>query len=234
MTDAELVLLSLVAEGPRLDYDIQQLIETRRVRDWAAIGFSSVFYLLNKLEEEGLLTSRLEPVGRGPARRSYTLTDAGRGVLQTAIADRLSTPHDHGDGFLLGLANLHLLRPEQVRHALDTYESRLRTRIADLNRLRAEQAADPVERPLYVLALFDYGLHMALAELEWLTEFRQAWEAQTPPAPPKPPRFRTPIFRGTPTPPSSPTEELPRSSEGNGNNGAAEPDSGPTEPQTGR
>ncbi len=229
MTDAELVLLSLVAEGPRLDYDIQQLIEARRVREWAAIGFASVYYLLNKLEEEGLLASRLEPAGRGPARRSYTLTDAGRGVLQTAIADRLSTPHDHGDGFLLGLANLHILRPEQVRHALDTYEARLRIRIADLNRLRAEQAADEVERPLHVLALFDYSLHMALAELEWLTEFRQAWESQAPPAPPKPPRFRTPIFRGTPTPPSAPTEELPHPPTPNENGDAEEPEVHPPE-----
>ena len=228
MTDAELVLLSLVAEGPRLDYDIQQLIETRRVREWAAIGFASVYYLLNKLEEEGLLASRLEPGGRGPARRSYTLTEAGRGVLQTAIADRLSTPHDHGDGFLLGLANLHVLRPEQVRHALDTYETRLRARIADLNRLRAEQAADNVERPLHVLALFDYSLHMTLAELEWLAEFRQAWETQTPPAPPQPPRFRTPRYRGAPTPPSTPTEKLPPAPDAD--ESAEEPDSGPAQP----
>ena len=97
-----------------------------------------------------------------------------------------------------------------------------------LNRLRAEQAADNVERPLHVLALFDYSQHMTLAELEWLAEFRQAWEAQAPPAPPQPPRFRTPRYRGAPTPPSTPTEKLPPAPDAD--ESAEEPDSGPAQP----
>lgn len=184
MTNAELAILSLVAEGPQHGYQIQQAIEARGVREWAAIGFSSVYYILNKLEREGLLTSQLKPGERGPSRKEYALTKAGRGVLQTSLADLLSTPADRGSGFVLGLANLHLLRPEQVRHALDAYESKLRSQIAEANRQRSEHADDP-DYPLQVRALFDYTLHLLLAEVEWLTEFRQAWEAEAPPSAPK-------------------------------------------------
>lgn len=213
MTDAELAILSLVAEGPQHGYQIQQAIEARGMRDWTAIGFSSVYYILNKLEREGLLTSHLTPSERGPARKVYRLTRAGHGVLQTAIADLLSTPHDHGNSFSLGLANLHLLRPEQVRGALDVYEGRLRARIADLSHRREAQSAVQPDRPLQVAAIFDYSLRLLLAELEWLVEFRQAWEAQHPStAEGAAAAHHTPD--STPTPPPHRTEPLPRPATG--------------------
>jgi DNA-binding PadR family transcriptional regulator len=210
MTDAELTVLSLVAEGPQHDHQIQQAIEDRGVREWAAIGFSSVFYLLNKLENDGLLASQLTPSARGPARKVYELTKAGRQVLQTAVADLLSTPHDRGSGFVLGLANMHLLRPDQVRHALDSYESQLRTRVAEVNHGRADLTEKSADPSLAMTAIYDYSLRMLLAELEWLTEFRQAWEAQAPPTPPKRSPLADPIVRDHPTPHSAPTERLPR------------------------
>ena len=54
MTNAELAILSLVAEEPRHGYDIEQVIEARGMRDWTEIGFSSIYYLLKKLEKSGL------------------------------------------------------------------------------------------------------------------------------------------------------------------------------------
>ncbi len=210
MTDAELAILSLVAEGPQHGYQIQQAIETRGVREWAAIGFSSVYYILNKLEGEGLLASRLTPSERGPSRKVYQLTRAGRGVLQTAVANLLSTPRDRVDGFILGLANLHLLRPDQVRHALDSYESKLRTRIAEVNRQRSEHQSAHPDWPLHIQALFDYSLRLLVAELEWLTEFRKAWEAQAPPASPGQSSPDAPAIDPHQTPRPRPTEQLPR------------------------
>jgi DNA-binding PadR family transcriptional regulator len=55
MTNAELAVLSLIAEQPRHGYDIEQIIEARGMRDWTEIGFSSIYYLLNKLEEAGMI-----------------------------------------------------------------------------------------------------------------------------------------------------------------------------------
>lgn len=44
---------------------------------------------LRAMDEEGLIESRWEPSTRGPARRTYTLTDAGRTSL-TAAAESLA------------------------------------------------------------------------------------------------------------------------------------------------
>ena len=82
MTDAELTILSLIAESPRYGYEIQQLIDERGLREWLTIGFSSVYYILNKLENQKMLTGKFRQEARGPARKIYEITEAGRGILQ--------------------------------------------------------------------------------------------------------------------------------------------------------
>jgi len=67
MTNAELAILSLVAERPRHGYEIEQVIAERGMRDWTEVGFSSIYYLLKKLEQEHLIESRLEATDRGPS-----------------------------------------------------------------------------------------------------------------------------------------------------------------------
>ena len=64
MTNKELAILGLVAEGPGYGYQIEQVIEERGMRNWTEIGFSSIYYILNKLEKEGWLTSELRSSNR--------------------------------------------------------------------------------------------------------------------------------------------------------------------------
>jgi len=78
MTNAELAILSLISETPRHGYEIEQIIEKRGMREWTEIGFSSIYYLLNKLEKAGQVESQLIPTqGRGSARRVYQITAGG-------------------------------------------------------------------------------------------------------------------------------------------------------------
>ena len=53
MTNTELAILGLIAEQPRHGYQIEQVIEERGMRNWTEIGFSSIYYLLKKLEKAG-------------------------------------------------------------------------------------------------------------------------------------------------------------------------------------
>ena len=70
MTNAELAILSLVAETQRHGYEIEQIIEIRGMREWTEIGFSSIYYLLNKLERAGQIASHNEhSSGKGPGAR---------------------------------------------------------------------------------------------------------------------------------------------------------------------
>jgi DNA-binding PadR family transcriptional regulator len=189
MTDAELAILSIVAEGPIYGYDIQTIIIQRGLRAWTNIGVSSMYYVLQKLERQGLLESKGTARTEGPSRHQYRITPAGFGVLQTAVADLLSTPREYANGFELGLANLHVLRPAQIRTAFIAYRQELVSRLNQArerwHELRASNA------PFNVDAMFGHHVAMLEAELDWIKSFIAEWEAQAPAdepaaAPPEP------------------------------------------------
>ncbi len=59
LTNTELAVLGLLAERPKHGYQIEQEIALRGMRDWTEIGFSSIYYVLNKLAGAGWLASEL-------------------------------------------------------------------------------------------------------------------------------------------------------------------------------
>ena len=179
MTDAELTILSLVAEAQRYGHEIQQIIDERGLREWVTIGFSSVYYILNKLESQKLIQGELRAGVRGPNRKQYAITDAGNGVLQTAIADLLRQPRALGTGFELGLANISALKPRQVYMALKHHRTDLARQLQMVeSSWQRHQTTEDV--PTHIRALYTHSMAMMKAELEWLTGFVEDWVARYP------------------------------------------------------
>ena len=175
MTNAELAILSLVAETPRHGYEIEQTIEERGMREWTEIGFSSIYYLLKKLEKTGLVESQLIPThGRGSARRVYQITDEGSVALGEATLEALSQPKQSYPSILLGIANLPLLSQGQTEAALWSYREGLIERVEQVT-TKAES-----QRPLpdHVEMLFDYSLMTLEAEKKWIEKVIQKMEAE--------------------------------------------------------
>jgi len=167
MKDAELVLLHLLIEKPRHGYEIEEVIEQRGMRDWTAIGFSSIYYLLNKLEKAGLVEKNLREIGRGPARKVFRITPIGVEQLREGALESLLRFRGSHQSFLLGLANLPVLSPEEALKAIGRHRDGLENH-RDFVSSRAES-----QRPLpdLVEALFDYSLTMMNARLSWLDTF---------------------------------------------------------------
>jgi DNA-binding PadR family transcriptional regulator len=180
MTDAELTLLSLLAEGPRYGYELQQIVDERGLREWLTIGFSSIYYILNKLEQQNMVRSQLRSDGRGPARKVYELTDAGRGVLQTAISNLLREPRVPGSGFELGLANLHVLKPSQVYKVLMHHRDDLRSQLeyVSLGWSRYQAGRQTMEANIH--ALYTHSIAMMTADIQWLDDFLAQWQIRYP------------------------------------------------------
>ncbi len=179
MTDAELTLLSLVAEAPRYGYEIQQIIDERGLREWLTIGFSSIYYILNRLERQDMLVSRLHMEGRGPARKIYEITEAGRGVLQTAVSDLLRQPRALGSGFELGLANLSALKPRQVYQVLRHHEIDLKQRLDAVEKAWERHKEDDNTGD-HIVALYTHSIAVMKAELEWMSAFLDSWQDKYP------------------------------------------------------
>lgn len=176
MTDAELAILSLLYEKPCYDHELNKLIEARGLRRWTAIGSSSMYYVLEKLERQGLVRKVSEHDGR----RLFEISAAGTGVLQTSVADLLGSPRTYDKSFELGLANINVLKSSQIYMAL---LSRQQDMEAQLTRIREIFDRDKDTMPFHAAAIYTHRLHMLESELYWLREFIATWKTQAPPDP---------------------------------------------------
>ncbi len=173
MTNPELAILSLIAERPCHGYEIEQIIEERGMREWTEVGFSSIYYLLKKLEQSGWIESRLESAaGRGPARRVYSITASGRKAWKEAALKALAEPQRCFTPFQLGLSNLAALPPAEALAALRQYQVGLEERMQHVKSRKEEQPG----LPFHVEAMFELSLAKLQAERDWLVGFIESLE----------------------------------------------------------
>jgi DNA-binding PadR family transcriptional regulator len=169
ITNAELAILSLVAEQPVHGYQIEQIIIERGMREWTEIGFSSIYYLLNKLEKKGWIKSQMQnAIHQGPTRRVFTATSAGLQTCKLETLAALSEPRTSPNHFQMGLANLPLLDKSEIFNALKHYEDFLIRKNEELNYKKNSYG---ISIPRHVIALFDHSQHSIEGELRWVHEF---------------------------------------------------------------
>jgi DNA-binding PadR family transcriptional regulator len=174
VTNAELALLTILAERPRHGYDIERVIEERGMREWTTIGFSSIYYLLKKLGQMGLIKGKLEETSQGPARKVYHLTAAGADALREGVLEALSVPTPRHSPLEIGLANLPGIPAAEVLAALKAYRDALVARIRHVEVTWARQR--PL--PYFVDAMFTYGITMGEAERKWVDDLIEQVEEQ--------------------------------------------------------
>jgi DNA-binding PadR family transcriptional regulator len=176
MTGAELTVLSLIAEQPRHGYQIDQVIVEREMRQWTDLGFSSIYFILKKLERAQLIESRIEPaVGKGPARHVYQITQLGWEAFQKGTLAALAEPPSSNSTFLLALSNLPAVPRREASAAVRHYQDRL---VERKEHLLQRQKLGEGKFPFHVNAIFEFGLVMIHAELEWVEGFLREMEAQ--------------------------------------------------------
>ena len=79
-----LLILSVLSGSPSHGYAIAREIE-RRCADALKVGEGALYPALRALEREGMVQSAWETQPSGPARRIYTLTDAGSTKLAASL-----------------------------------------------------------------------------------------------------------------------------------------------------
>ena len=161
--------MSLLAEKPMHGYQIEQIIEERGMRDWTNIGFSSIYYILEKLKKIGWLESVLEyGEGKGPARQIYSLTNTGMDVFKKTVISALSHPHRSSSNFQLGLSNLLLLEREQIISALKDYVNELEQKYQQILEKSTKYGGN---LPWNASAMFDLSLTLIRTKLDWVKAF---------------------------------------------------------------
>jgi DNA-binding PadR family transcriptional regulator len=167
LSDTEYAVLSLLGEGERHGYEIEGLITARGMREWIDIGFSSIYFLLGKLEERGLARSTAGT--RGPkSRKVFAITHLGRAHLAEMTGRMLAIPNRVFPRVLLGMANWTVLGEPAGMPALEQRREALIREIARVETVRDSQ------RPLpdFVEALFDYAISQLRTDVAWIERTR--------------------------------------------------------------
>ena len=157
-SDADIVLLSLLAEQPRHGYDLDRVIEQRGYRQWTSLAFSSVYYLLKRLSERGLLEPDEGTQGR---RTVFRVTEAGHRELSKAAGERVLTPAPPSAGVLPALNAYSRLDDPALAALLARRAEALLGRLDELRALRAQVDEE------HALAIFDYEILRQEADLAW-------------------------------------------------------------------
>jgi PadR family transcriptional regulator PadR len=80
----EPALLLLLSRGPTHGYELLERLPDVLGEERVDVG--NIYRALRALEEEGLVESEWQADLPGPAKRTYTLTDEGRGALDAWLA----------------------------------------------------------------------------------------------------------------------------------------------------
>lgn len=161
VTTSEQLILGIVAERPRHGYDIEKLIDERGVRKWADIGFSSIYYVLDRLEAKGLVAS--SPVS-GKEKKQYVVTPTGMTVLRSAAQELIAQRKPANTHVMAGLATSDYMTLAEMKQSL---EQRKTVLTADLEALR-KKSAQANDMPQSAQRLFRLGKSLLEAELRWI------------------------------------------------------------------
>lgn len=161
ITDLDLLVLGLIAEMPRHAYDLERELDERGMREWTEIGFSSVYYVCNKLNKLGLVEA--EKPASAKARKRYTLAAKGSEVLTIHSLNALREHRPNNSSVLLGMIHWPFLDPEQAIVALCERQQLIVEERKRLEHVRIQR--QPL--PDFVDSVFEFSLGQLVAEAAW-------------------------------------------------------------------
>jgi DNA-binding PadR family transcriptional regulator len=137
--------LSILYEGEATGYEIRRLCTDGECSYFVEASFGSIYPALARLEDDGLVTSRIEPQDGKPAKKVYSITEAGR----QAFADQLAEPLGQDmfrSPFLLFARFAHILPRELVEQRAQEFLERTSEKRQHLDEAFAEHGSNPADR----------------------------------------------------------------------------------------
>jgi drug/metabolite transporter (DMT)-like permease/DNA-binding PadR family transcriptional regulator len=178
----ETAVLGFLAERPMHAFELRKQI-TALMGHVRPVSDGSLYPAVRRLEERGLLTRRVEPGSRGPARYVLALTDDGRAELRRRLADPDDVEITDRNRYFTILAFLHLLpsaagRAEVLRRRLAFLDDPKRGFFVTGDRaLRQDELDSPFRAGIQHIARVTSS-----AERAWLAETLAALETGKTPA----------------------------------------------------
>ena len=163
-------ILGLLHYKPMHGYRLKEHIERNFGHMWS-INYGQIYPNLKKMKAEGLISMHEEVCRgeKGPPRKLYTITDAGKKVFQEWLAQSPEGSMILRDPFLMRFVFFGFGEEaralEHIEEQLGVYEKQLARRYSNLNRW---EHSGP-----YVQLMADLGVRMNEVILDWLKHARR-------------------------------------------------------------
>lgn len=118
LSNIELLLIKFIKIKPSYAYELEKMIEGREIRNWVKIGGATIYQVLDRLCQKGLLEFKVEKEGKMPERKRYYATEKGNAQFAEAAANVLTNSEFYYFDLTVGLACRHLMEPEAFRQAI--------------------------------------------------------------------------------------------------------------------
>lgn len=175
LTNADIALLGLLAEGPAHAWELQTQVEWRGMRTWTDLSQSTIYKRLRALEADGIVES-LDEIAEGRLRKVYSVTQTGRAALAEALLELLREPELPKQRIDIATYNVDLAPRDEVLRALAEYAEKVRATIDEWNRL--DEYLLSAGCPAHRTAVARRAVRMLEGELVWLDEFTKELEAE--------------------------------------------------------
>ena len=161
----EIAVLGLLSERPMHGYDLEHEIRMRDMRYWTEISMSSVYKILKKLEEKGLINCEVKPTPNNVAQKVYSLTDLGKVRLNGEIYAVFSEFDHHRWDIDLAVSNQNVLTEKQKATSLNAYIRKLKELLTGYGELQKYLEAESC--PVHRMGLAIRPQYLYRAEIEW-------------------------------------------------------------------
>jgi len=164
LSHRQFVVLGLIAEIPSHAYNINQRIEERGMRDWTAIGKSSIYRIIQELENTELVEFYEEEVDHR-RRKVYTITDHGARTLKEKVYNVIKGFIGKNDeDFYVAFSMLPLLTEKQLLEAFTYSMETMKKHKIELE----EMLGSDLNFPLNVSGLFIHPIKILETDIEFL------------------------------------------------------------------
>lgn len=153
--------------GPQHGYQIKKTI-SEQLSDFNQIKLPTIYYHLEKMEKEGLLSSISEKTTSRPEKTVYSITEKGSAAFKEKLNDLLNFsyhptfPADAVFYFSDSLTN------EEITEHLREYVEKLHAQLVEIKKHGNETIAHvPNDRKSMISAIFRHHEYHYKAELDW-------------------------------------------------------------------
>ena len=164
------VLGLLLRYGPQHGYQLKKTI-SEELADFTQIKLPSIYYHLEGMEKNGLLSASSEKTDNRPEKTIYAITPKGKKAFEGLLTKQLNTHYrptfDNDAIFYFSDA----LPQEQIVQALENERQNLRLSLETIARHQKESMQFvPDDARTMVEIIFSHHAHHMQAELDWVEQ----------------------------------------------------------------